>query len=174
MLNKWKCSYSPLLHLNLNAVMCKINSINLTVWGASRNHSWLVMQIKELRGFYCPTHFSQNFAVLPALEFSSSTAGYSLLWSRQSPGMWYALTLSLDSSSVTLQNKWRWQWQTQSFPQPAPELVWAQKPLRNGSPPENAHFPLPHCPSFVCTQFLYNELWTNQKDLLFHWFYNSA
>lgn len=76
-LNKWTCSYSPLLHLNLNAVMCKINSINLAAWEASRNPGWLVMQIKELRGFHCPTHFSQNFAVLPALEFSCSAAGYS-------------------------------------------------------------------------------------------------
>lgn len=76
-LNKWKCPYSPLLHLNLNAVVRKINSINLAVWGASRKPSWLVMQIKELRVFHCPTHFSQNFAVLPALKFSYSPAGYS-------------------------------------------------------------------------------------------------
>lgn len=75
-LNKWKCPCSPLLHLNSNAVMCKINSINLAMWGASRKHSWLSMQIKEFRFFHCTTPFPQNFAVLPALEFSFPTAGH--------------------------------------------------------------------------------------------------
>ena len=68
------CPYSPLLHLNLNAVMCEINSINSSMWGASRKHSWLVMQIKELRGFYCPTHFDRTLLFFPHLN---SPAGYS-------------------------------------------------------------------------------------------------
>lgn len=76
MLNKWKCPYSPFLYLNLNAMMCKINRINLAVWGASRKPSWLVVQMEELRGFHYLTHFSQNSAVLSVLEFCS-TAGYS-------------------------------------------------------------------------------------------------
>lgn len=93
MLNKWKCPYSPLPHLNLNAVMWKINSINLAVWGASRKPSWLVMQIKELRGFHCPTRFPQNFAFLPILELSCFTVGYSLAVEQAEP--WHTMCSNL-------------------------------------------------------------------------------
>lgn len=93
MLNKWKCPYSLLLHLNLNAVMWKINSINLAEWGASKKPSWLVMQIKELRGFHCPTHFPQNFAFLLILKFSCFTVGYSPAVEQAEP--WHRIWSSL-------------------------------------------------------------------------------
>lgn len=93
MLNKWKYPYFPLLHLNLNAVMWKINSIILALWGASRKPSWLVMQIKELRGFHCTTHFPQNFAFLPTLEFSCFTVGYSPAVEQAEP--WHTICSNL-------------------------------------------------------------------------------
>lgn len=75
-------------------------------------------------------------------------------------------------ASVILQNKQRWQWQNPSFPQSSPEMLWAQKQLTNGFPPENAHFSLLQCTGFCLS--LWNKFWTNQTHLLFHRFYNSA
>lgn len=121
-LNKWKGPRSPLPHSNLNAAMWKINSISLAAWGASGKHSWLVMQIKELRGFHCPKHF---FFFFRTLLFFPHVSFLLCPWRRCS--------------------KQRWQWPAPSLPQPPLELVWAQKPLRNGFPAENAHFPSPTC-----------------------------
>lgn len=110
MLNKWKCSYSPLLHLNLNAVMWKLNNISWAAWGASGKHSWLLTQIKELRGFHCPWHFSQNFAALTWI--------YSSVW--EQPDSWHERCHHL--GSVTFPQKQSWQCLASHFPQLALEL----------------------------------------------------